>query len=156
MPLLATIEALEARLGRTLTGAARAQAEAAIADASALVREEARRSFLDEDGNIVAPPAVITVVLQAALRAVRNPEGYTGETLGQYSYRRSDEDLSVYLTDAEREIVGRYRQSSRALWTLPTTRGDCSRYADTIWVDDQYGTEPFPMYAKDDVRHTSP
>lgn len=144
LPALADMFALEVRLGRDLEGAEAARAQAALDDASALVREEARRDWLDADGNPNPPSAVLTVVLTAALRVVRNPDGYTSEAEGDYSYRRSeDTGLGVYLTEEEKTIVRRYRGTKQALWTQPTTRGE--HWCSTIWADDTFGCEPFPI-----------
>lgn len=104
LPPLATVADLEKRLGETLTGADRDRAEEALSDASALVRAEARRRWVDPDGVLVPPPdAVVTVVKQAATRAYRNPEGYAAENLGEYGYRL--EAVGVYLTDEEKRVV---------------------------------------------------
>lgn len=149
LPALGSIEALEARLGRALEGVELARGQAALDDASALVREEARQDWITTAGTLVAPDSIVTIVLKAAKRAMDNPEGYTSESDGDYTYRRSeDAGLDVYLTEAEKEIVRRYRKASSALWTQETTRGEV--YDNTLWVNDQYGTEPFPLYAVDE------
>jgi len=144
LPALASVADLTDRLGREVDDAERARAEAALEDASALVREEARQDFTTG-----APAAVEAVVLTAALRVMRNPEGITSETIGPYSYKRRDQDADVYLSEAEKAIVRRYRQASRSLWTLATTReegiGD-----DTIWAMDSNGVELFPLESRKD------
>lgn len=140
---LASVDDLVDRLGREVDDAERARAEAALEDASALVREEARRDWTEG-----APPAVQAVVLTAALRVMRNPDGITSETIGPYSYKRRDQDADVYLSEAEKAIVRRYRQSSRGLWTLPTTREEA--VGRTIWYEDSYGFELFPLEARED------
>ena len=64
-----------------------------------------------------AAPAMVTpystraraITLEVAARAYRNPEGYTSETVDDYTYRRDagTGSAGVYLTDSERaEIVG--------------------------------------------------
>lgn len=109
MLTLAPVSALEARLGLpagSMTDPDLGRATAALEDASALVRAEAGRPFLNDDGDAVtAPAAVVTIVVQAALRAFRNPEGFATESLGDYSYRLTDEAASVYLTEEEKRIV---------------------------------------------------
>jgi len=68
------------------------------------------------------PPAVVTVVCQAAGRAVRNPEGYASETAGQYTYRYGDATTSgVYLTEDEHKILRRI--SRRSCWSISRKRG---------------------------------
>ncbi|MBP2341118.1 Txe/YoeB family toxin of Txe-Axe toxin-antitoxin module [Saccharothrix coeruleofusca] len=138
LPALATIEALEARLGRgALTGAQREQALAALADASEIVRAETNRTWVTEAGTVSAPAAVVTITLQAALRVVRNPEGLVAETVGPFSRRLADDQTGVYLLDEEVALLAKYRSATSGLWTQATTRGD---YPGTpVWVDDQYG-----------------
>ncbi|MGH8921928.1 MAG: hypothetical protein ACRD0H_26895, partial [Actinomycetes bacterium] len=102
---LATLEQLKARPGITITGPdAEARALTALVDASNLVRAELPPALLD--GTV--PPAVVTIVCQAAGRAVRNPEGYQSETAGQYTYRYGDDATSgVYLTEHDHKILRR-------------------------------------------------
>jgi len=144
VPALASVHDLIDRLGREVDDAERARAEAALEDASALVREEARQEWPTG-----APAAVQAVVLTAALRVMRNPEGYNSETIGPYSYRRRDSDLDVYLSEAEKAIVRRYRTRARTLWTQATTRYEHGA-DDTIWYDDSFGLEPFPLESRKD------
>lgn len=144
LPSLADADDLADRLGRDLTDPEVARAEAALGDASALVREEARRDFAEG-----APAAIQAVVLTASLRVMRNPEGFVQEMIGAYSYRRREEDTSVYLTAAEKAICARHRNTSSGLWTQATTRGD-PRYDDTIWFEDSYGAELFPLDSASD------
>jgi hypothetical protein len=52
--------------------------------------------------------AVVTVVCQSAARAVRNPEGYSSETAGQYTYRYGEPAIvGAYLSDHERAVLRR-------------------------------------------------
>lgn len=143
--LLVTVDDFAVRLGvasGSLSTADRLRAEAAIRDASALVRAEARQVWAPPD---VTPEAVHTVVFMAARRAYTNPDGYRSQSAGPFSVQPSV--VGVYLTEQEIGIVRRYRPTSSGssgLWTLATTRGDpCT----TGFVDDQYGTEPIPYYA---------
>lgn len=136
LPLLASIEALEARLGRgTLAGPQREQALAALQDASGLVRAETGRTWVSTTGELTAPANVVTVTLQAALRVVRNPDGLVAETIGPFSRRMNDTD--VYLLEAELELLRKYAAAPSGLWVQPTTRGEF--WGVPVWVDDQYG-----------------
>lgn len=142
---LATVHDLEARLGLdndTLAGADLARARAALDDASALVREEARRDWV-EASVITAPAAVIRVVLGAALRNYRNPDGEIAQTVGPFSRTVKAAETGVYLTTAELEIVRRYRQVTSTLWTLRTTKGD--DIDSTLYLEDSFGFELFPV-----------
>lgn len=147
MEPLATLDQLEIRLGLdpgTLAGTDQARAQAALVDASALVRGEAQRDFVTETGELDAPDAIVRVVLGAALRNYRNPEAETSHTVGPFRRDIKVSDTGVYLTDAEIEIARRYRPRTHGgLWTLSTTRDE--DVSDTQWVWDQYGTEPFPI-----------
>jgi hypothetical protein len=147
LPPLADVDDLADRLGRELADNEVDRAEAALSDASAMVREEARRDFAE------GPPAAIqAVVLTASLRVMRNPEGFVQEMIGAYSYRRREEDTSVYLTAAEKAICARYRNSGGSgLWTQGTTRGEPC-YDETIWYEDSYGSELFPLDSASDFR----
>ncbi|GAA4981255.1 hypothetical protein [Actinopolymorpha pittospori] len=110
LPSLAPVSALEVRLGvdvGSLAGADLARAEADLADASALVRNEAGCDWVAVDGvTITAPDPVVAVVVRAALRSYRNPDGYQGENLGgSYSYQYAQGETGVYLTADEIRVV---------------------------------------------------
>lgn len=153
LPALAPVTDLEARLGLdpdTLTGPNLGRARAALADASALVRMEARRTWVDAAGALtVVPDAVIRVVLGAAQRVYTNPDSVVQESAGPFARQLSAESTGVYLTKAELDIVRRFRPAGGELWTLQTTRdGDD---VNTIWYQDSFGVEPFPLASGDDV-----
>lgn len=150
MPALAELAALSARVPGGIPVDDEARATSAIEDASALVRDECGRDFLDDLGAVDAPAAIVRVVLAVARRDYLNPEGYSSdtETVGPHSRTgvRPDEQVGLYLTDQERAICHRYRQSAGGgLRTISTTRAD-GPALDTIWVDMPYG-EPFPLQA---------
>jgi hypothetical protein len=152
LPALASVTDLEARLGLdpdTLVEANLARARAALADASALVRMEARLTWVDEGGALtVVPDAIVRVVLGAARRGYLNPDAAVQETAGPFSRRLSESNTGVYLTKAEADIARRYRPTGQ-LWTLRTERdGDESN---TIWYQDSFGAEWFPLASGDDV-----
>lgn len=67
-----------------------------------------------------APAAVISVVLAVAGRALNNPEGFVSETIGAYTYRRSEDNNStgIALTDAERRLLARL-SGGDAAYTVP-------------------------------------
>lgn len=103
---LADVSALELRLGLeigSLQGADLARAKASLEDASALVRAEAGKPWLEGDV-VTAPAQVLTVVIKASIREFKNPDGFTSEQMGDYSYR-TDNVGGVYLTEEERRIV---------------------------------------------------
>lgn len=117
------------------------RAEAAITDASALVRDEARQAWSTPEAT---PEAVRTVVLESARRVFVNPERNRSETAGPFSATR--DAVGAYLTAEEKAIVQRYRRLSRGpagLWTLPTSRGD---HGCTEFAADQFGGDWIPYY----------
>lgn len=137
---LADVSALELRLGLeigTLQGADLARASAALDDASALVRAEASKTWLDGD-TVTAPAQVVTIVVKAALREYRNPDGFTSEQLGDYSYR-TDQTGGVYLTDDERRIVrAAAGASGHGVWSprTPSAYGEQEPLATDYFMGD--------------------
>lgn len=93
---------MEARIGRQIIDDDElTRASALLADASALVRFEANRTWVDADtGQLVAiPDYVVTLTVNAALRGWYNPAGIESAQLGAVSVRYG----SAWLTSAERE-----------------------------------------------------
>jgi hypothetical protein len=113
MPPLVTVADLEKRLGvavGSLAGLDLARAEAALSDASALVRLAGTSDFMAPDGlTVLAPDAALVVSVRAAERAYRNPDNYQGESLGDgsYSWQAGQGDALVYLTSGETTLVRR-------------------------------------------------
>lgn len=141
---LAGVPDLEARLGRELSEDETGRATALLDDASALVRDVAGKTWIDPETDelLPVPGSIRWVVLRAAERAIRNPEGYIQESAGDYSYQRRGAEPGVYLTAGEERAI-RKAIGKRGLWTQPVVRGDA--YYRTVWYMDQYGTEPFPL-----------
>ena len=107
---LASLAALEARLGVTLAGADLDRATAALDDASALIRAEASTDWVDDEGALADVPAIVeAVALAVAYRAFRNPDGVTQTSLGDASvaYDRGTAQAAVYLTRDERRAIRR-------------------------------------------------
>lgn len=112
LPPLTTVASMEVVLGvavGSLAGGDLDRAELSLADASAIVRSTAGGvSWVDEDGvTITAPHEVIVVTRNAALRQYRNPDGYTGESVGDYSYQFGQQagSVGVYLNEDEKALV---------------------------------------------------
>lgn len=84
--------------------------EAQESDLALLV--ELANGIVSEAAPTLATPAPIRVraiTFEVAARAWRNPDGYSSETVDDYTYRRDADSRSagIYLTDAERaELVG--------------------------------------------------
>lgn len=152
LPALALVADLEARLGldpESLEGPNLGRARAALADASALVRMEARRTWVDESGALtVVPDAIVRVVLGAAQRTWTNPDAVVQESAGPFVRRLSESETGVYLTKAELDIVRRFRPAGGELWTLRTQRDE--EEVNTVWYQDSFGFEPFPLASTED------
>src|SRR5690606_3179559 len=96
-----TVEQYEARLGRTLTGAERAQAVALLADATDGVRRLApgRR---DEATSEDVPGPIRMVIFSMVTRAVRNPAGVNSERIADYQYWGA---RPLYPSDEEQDLI---------------------------------------------------
>jgi hypothetical protein len=79
---------------------------------------------------------------------MRNPQGFRSESAGDYSYQRPEAGLGLMLTEAELRIIRR-AVGRTGLWTQPLTRGTDELCA-TLWVEDSYGCELFPLTAEGD------
>lgn len=144
MEPLASVTDLEIRLGRTFESSEVARALALLEDASELVRDVAGgKTWIDEETGVLqkVPGSVRWVVLRAAERAVRNPEGYSAESAGDYSFQRTGVQPGIYLTEGEEKAVRRALGKS-GLWNQPVTRNE--EVYQTVWLNDQFGTEPIP------------
>jgi hypothetical protein len=140
---LADVGGLEARLGRVFEGAEATRVIALLDDASSLVRDVAGKDWIDPDTGALelVPGTVRATVLRAVERAVRNPEGFSAESAGDYSYQRTGVQPGIYLTEAEEKAIRRAIGKS-GLWNQPTTRNE--EVFQTVWLNDQFGTEPIP------------
>jgi hypothetical protein len=103
LPTLAGLSDLVARCG-PIDDTPRALA--ALADASALIRDEAGIDW--EDG---APPLILAICCACALRALRNPGGYASESEGIDGYLHTvafgASGSGVWLTSSERRSIKR-------------------------------------------------
>lgn len=143
MEPLATVSALEIRLGRTFVEPELSRVEALLEDASDLVRDVAGKDWIDPDTGTLQPvPGTIrATVLRMVERAVRNPEGFSAESAGDYSYQRTGVQQGIYITEGEERAVRR-ALGKTGLWNQPTTRNE---EALTVgFVEDQFGAELIP------------
>ncbi|NUT93526.1 MAG: hypothetical protein HOY78_16045 [Saccharothrix sp.] len=149
-PPLATLAELETRTQRALLGTPeQVRATAALADASALVRAELPPALLTP----TVPPVVVAIVCQAAGRALRNPEGYASEQIGQYGYRYGEAAVTgVYLSTDERAVLRRLaRRSGLRSTRTPYGVGQHPAAVETVPVVDAAGRpgEPMPWWPAD-------
>lgn len=115
---LADLDQLTVRLGYQLDPTESALALAALSDASAMVRAYG----LPWTDPATAPAVVVSVVLAAAERRVRNPEGYRAESQGGYQYQLpAMAPTGVALTDAEIRLI-RAEAGAGGLYAVPIVR----------------------------------
>ncbi|MEX5637408.1 hypothetical protein [Parafrankia sp. FMc2] len=111
LPPLVDLAAYLTRTGQALAdldAAEQAQLTALLGDASALVRLEAGLDWVAEDGvTVTTPDVVVPVVVAVVRRSASNPEGLTGETLGDHSWQMANASADLYLTKSERTTVRR-------------------------------------------------
>ena len=145
MPPLAGVHDLEYRLGRPFREDELPRVGAVLEDASALVRDVANRDWIDPGTGALSgvPSSVRAVALKIAERAIRNPGGFSAESAGDYSFQRNGASDGVYLSEREEQIVRR-AIGKTGLWTQGLVRGD-THSMNTIWFEDNYGLELFPL-----------
>lgn len=117
LPAFATLEHLKAR-GVDVSDAARAQA--ALNDASALIRSEAGTGWVSGAGSAEEPYVVdfgdmdpylqddlVAVTVAVARRVLENPQGASAMSLGDASLTLANSTSDVYLTASERRRIRR-------------------------------------------------
>lgn len=94
----ATPDDVEARLGRELDETETRLVETRLADVELLIKS--RVPDLDEQiaNGKIDPALVVMIEAEAILRLIRNPDGYTQETDGTYSYTISKDVASGKLS----------------------------------------------------------
>lgn len=144
LPALATLEQLADRLGMAVDELNEARAQAALDDASVLVRSETGFTWVDAEGELIedVPDIAVAICLAVAKRAYENPSGATQKTVGDVSVTYPE--TSAYLTLDERRVLSRLR-STGALWTIATTRGD---EMETTYIDVVGQDEPMPFLSE--------
>lgn len=108
LPALVSLEDFALRVGG-IDAADEDRAQAALDDASALVRADAcGEDWVDDDDELEDVPGVVTaIVIAVAIRAWRNPDGVRSETIGNYSVAYGDTSTAVFLTEGERRLIRR-------------------------------------------------
>lgn len=160
LPSLADLEAFGVRMGQDFlddqeppapTDPDGLRAQAALDDASALIRLTAGEDWVDEDGNLEAvPPAIETICLSVAQRGYTNPQGAVQATVGDASVTwRTGEGGAIYLTNAElraiRKVTGALGVSSFQTVTEfvpPVGRIDTR---DPLYAPVEGGGDPIPL-----------
>lgn len=108
LPALVSLDDFALRLGG-IAAADEDRAQAALTDASALIRAEAGdEDWVDDDGGLEeVPDVVVAVCVAVAIRAFRNPDGVRQEQIGNYSVAYADTSTAVFLTEGERRVIRR-------------------------------------------------
>lgn len=126
LPPLVAVADLAAWVGEDFIDDDDPRAAAVVAAASALVRAETGRTWVDDlDALTDVPDEVKTVTTQVAARVWRNPAGFVQDTTGPFTVRYPEiAGQGLYLTDTERSILSRYRTQRRGLWSTRVERDD--------------------------------
>lgn len=146
LPAFATVEELAFRIPGGIATEDVDRAEAALADASALIRAEAGKTWVNDLNELSGvPDAIVAVTIAASRRALTNPDGVASETVPDYSRTFAATSLSadIYLTKGERRVVLRAAGRS-GLWTLATTRRDLGGDVQPVTAGYAYAVDPVP------------
>lgn len=114
MQPLANLSQLQNRIPGGIPSEELPRAEAALEDASALVRDVTNETWHDQP----VPQSVVMVVCAVARRVLHNPYGMQSETMGGYTWR--NETAGVYLTNEERAVVLRAAGKSDGVISIET------------------------------------
>jgi hypothetical protein len=114
----AEVDDLAARIPGGIKEDDEPRAQAALEDASALIRAE---TGMDWDSD--CPDIVFTVTLWSARRSFENPAQLTQETVSGWSGTFASASPDVYLTSNEKRLV-RKAAGLAEVGVIPTSRGD--------------------------------
>ena len=90
----ATYQDVEARLGRTLDTSEQTIVNTRLNDVELMIRYRIPDLDTKVSTGVIDPALIVMVECDAILRLIRNPEGYTAETDGNYSYQISTQVAS--------------------------------------------------------------
>lgn len=114
--------------------------------ASTLVRTEAGKTWLKEDGTLDSPPDVaVMVTIYCASRVYENREAQTRGGLDDLTESWKVDEAGAYLTTSERRQVAALRGGTPGLTTIGTTRVD-EWEKPTGWVPTDTPDVEFPWY----------
>ena len=144
---LAGVEELADWIGEPIPGDSpeSKRAEMCLRIASALVRAESGRTWVDPAGRLdVVPEDAVMVTLYCAGRVFDNREAQTRGSIddGDGSWRV--DESGAYLTASEKRMLAKFRVSTHGgLGVVSTTRGEEPRVGGWVPVED---APPFPWY----------
>lgn len=114
--------------------------------ASALVRQEAGKTWLKAGGELDSPPDVaVTVTLYCAGRVYENRQAQTRGGIDDLTESWKVEESGAYLTVSERRQIASLRGGMPGLSTIGTTRIDPTEAYSGLVPTDTPGVE-FPWY----------
>lgn len=133
----ATVADVSTRLGRPITDPGEvAQVQAWLEDAEALIlsRVPTLPDLLADGALTVA--TLVMVEANAVIRKIRNPEGYTSETIDDYTYRYNEQVRrgDIFFTDDEWALLIPGRSGA---WTITpsSARRRCGEWVHPdVWV----------------------
>lgn len=127
LPAFATLVEFAARIHGGIDDTDEPRAQAALDDASTLIRDAADKTWVTDDELDDPIPDVLRIVcLAAARRAFNNPDGIRSESAGSYSVSLADSSGDVYLTKKEEARV-RAAAGKAGLGSIGLTTGIPSR-----------------------------
>jgi hypothetical protein len=143
-PALATVEALQERLGRTLDGVNATRAQAALDDASALVRSAANKTWVtDEALDADIPDVVVAITLTAARRAFENPNGLASQNIGSYAYTRESAGTPGLFLTADEVAALQLAAGDNGLGSVPAVT-PWSLYGSDEYIEVVSSDKPLP------------
>lgn len=116
LPALASVADLDARLPAELSSAGdESRAQAALDDASALIRDEAGVTWVDAMSVLLTvPDIVVTITLEVARRALNRSFTYGAEN-------EDSRDSGLFLkADEKRRLAAYSVVGSSGIWSVPT------------------------------------
>jgi hypothetical protein len=113
---LITVEQFETRTGRTLSASETAQVEALITDASALVVDIVGDADITDTWDVLSvgtvPGSIVPVIVSMVRRVLDNPNGYSQESIGSYSYSISGSVAGLFANKDEVRAIRKAAGSS--------------------------------------------
>jgi hypothetical protein len=141
LPPFASLDDLETRTG-PVDDATRA--EAALDDASALIRAEAGKTWVTSDALDADTPDILVVVcITVARRVIENPNGVASESLGDATISYENASGDVYLTAGEKRLVRRAAGISGSMGAIDLEVGTPRWTGDVLAVAGS--DEPIPF-----------
>lgn len=127
---------------------AQLRAQAALDDASALIRNVANLTWVDDEGVLLdtVPDIVVAICLAVAIRAYRNTDGVKQASVGDVSvtYGADSSGAAVFLTREERKAINRAIGRSDAS-SIPLTPNVLPGISDEMLVEPSNGGDLIPI-----------